>query len=74
MASIDSVLKSASGYAKSVVSFGLSLVVVILVVEIIFGHRGDDSIVTNVQTLIGAFTGEGVVGLISLLFFLSIYD
>ena len=72
MAGIDSVLKSASGYAKSFVEFGLSLVVVLLVVDIIFGQT--TGIVANVSTLVTAFTGNGIVGLISLLFFLSIYD
>lgn len=72
MAGIDSVLKSAAGYAKSVVEFGLSLIVVLLVVDIIFGQT--TGIVDNVSALVTAFTGNGIVGLITLLFFLSIYD
>ncbi len=71
MAGIDSVLKSASGWLKSIIDFGLALVVVLLVVDLIFGNQTD--IVQHVSDLVVAFTGNGVVGLISLLFFLSIY-
>ena len=72
MAGIDSVLKSASGWLKSIVEFGLSLIVVLLVVDIIFGQQ--TGIVDNVSALVTSFTGNGIVGLITLLFFLSIYD
>ena len=72
MAGIDSVLKSASGWLKSIVEFGLSLIVVLLVVDIIFGQT--TGIVDNVSALVTSFTGNGIVGLITLLFFLSIYD
>ncbi len=72
MAGIDSVLKSAAGWLKSIVEFGLALIVVLLVVDIIFGQQ--TGIVDNVSALVQAFTGNGIVGLITLLFFLSIYD
>ena len=72
MAGIDSVLKSASGWLKAIVEFGLSLIVVLLVVDIIFGQT--TGIVDNVSALVTSFTGNGIVGLITLLFFLSIYD
>ncbi|MCH8328651.1 MAG: hypothetical protein IID15_09050 [Candidatus Marinimicrobia bacterium] len=72
MAGIDSVLKSAAGWLKSIVEFGLALIVVLLVVDIIFGQT--TGIVDNVSALVTSFTGNGIVGLITLLFFLSIYD
>lgn len=71
MAGIDSTLKSVGGWAKSVVDLGLSLIVVLLVVDIIFGDI--TGIIANVSATVGAFTGNGVVGFIALLFFLSIY-
>ena len=71
MAGIDSVLKSASGWLRSIVDFGLSLIVVLLVVDIVFGQQ--TGIVGNVSDLVTSFTGNGIVGLITLLFFLSIY-
>ncbi|MCH7573978.1 MAG: hypothetical protein IIA59_02535 [Candidatus Marinimicrobia bacterium] len=72
MVGIDSVLKSASGIAKAIIEFGLALIVVLLVVDIIFPDQ-PTGIVENVSELVKSFTSNGIVGLISLLFFLAIY-
>jgi len=71
MAGIDSAMKSVSGIIKGAIELGLSLVVVALVVDVLF--PGTTGIVDNVSSLVTSFTGNGLVGLISLLFFLSIY-
>ena len=59
------------GYTKAATELLLSLAVVALVVDILFGDI--TGIVDNVAALIDAFVGNGVVGLIALLFFLAIY-
>ncbi len=59
------------GWTKSIVELGFSLALVFLVVDVLFG--GLTGIVDNVAALIDSFVGNGVVGLIALLFFLAIY-
>ena len=72
MAGIDSTLKSIGGYLKSIVDVGFSLAVVFLVVDVLFGQT--TGIVDNVSALVTSFTGNGIVGLIALIFFLTIYQ
>ena len=70
--SIDSTLSSVSGVLKGIISLGLTLVLVFLVVDILF--PGTTNIVGNVAGLITSFTDNGIVGLITLIVFVKIFD
>ncbi len=59
------------GWTKAATELLLSLVVVALVVDILFGDV--IHIVDNVAGLVDSFVSYGVIGLITLLFFLAIY-
>ena len=69
---MNDILKNAIGWMKSLVEFGFGLALVFLVVDVLFGQP--IGIVDNVAALINSFVGNGIVGLIALLFFMSIYN
>ena len=68
---MNDLLKNVVGWTKGIVEFGFSLALVFLVVDVLFGQP--IGIVDNVAALINTFVGNGVVGIIALLFFLGIY-
>ena len=70
--SIDSTLSSVSGVLRGIVSLGLALALVFLVVDILV--PGTTNIVANVADLITSFTDHGIVGLITLIVFVKIFD
>ena len=67
---LDAALGTIGGWLKSVVSLGLTLVVTIVVVDVIF--PGTTGIVGNVADLVGQFTDRGMVGLITLIILVAI--
>ena len=71
MAGLKDTFSTVTGWAKDIVNLGLALALVFLVVDILFDEP--IGIVGNVADLVASFTDEGVVGLITLLAFLSIY-
>ena len=72
MATVKSVLSNVKGWAMDIVEFGLALVLVFLVIDILFGQQ--INIVDNLIAVINSFVGQGVVGLIALLIILGIYS
>ena len=70
--SIDSTLSSVSGVLRGIVNLGLALALVFLVVDIL--APGTTNIVGNVAGLITSFTDNGIVGLITLIVFVKIFD
>ncbi len=71
MAGLKDTFSTVTGWAKDIVNLGFALALVFLVVDLLFGDT--TGIVGNVADLVASFTDEGVVGLITLLAFLSIY-
>ena len=65
-------LNTVTSALKGVVSLGLALAVVALVVDLLF--PGTTNIVSNVSGLVKSFTSQGLVGLITLIVFVSIYN
>ena len=68
---IGDVLSDVGGWLKGIVEFGLGLVLVLLVVQVIFPGAGN--IVGNVTDFVGMFTDGGINGLIAALLFIAIY-
>ena len=73
MAGISDVFSTVTGWVKDVVNFGLALVLVFLVIEILFG-TGTTDIVQNLATFVDSFVAEGVIGLIIFIIVLAIYS
>ncbi len=66
--SLDSVTSTLHG----VMGLGMSLAVTFLVVDLLF--PGTTNIVNNVAVLVNSFIGHGLVGIIALLVFISLYS
>ena len=62
MASLKDTFSTIGGWFGDFVSLGLSLAMVFLVVDALFGV-GTTGIVDNVADLVGAFTDNGLTGL-----------
>lgn len=71
MASLRETLKKTTGWLKDIFDFGIALVLLFVVVDILF--PGTTGVVDNIAEIVSNFAAEGVVGLIALLFFLWIY-
>ena len=63
--------ESINGWIKDIIEIGLSLALVFLVVDLLFGPV--TKIVQNLSGLISSFTSQGIIGLIALIIFLAIY-
>ncbi|MCP4682238.1 MAG: hypothetical protein GY864_07880 [Desulfobacterales bacterium] len=71
MATLKETFGTISSWLLDIVEIGLSLAVVFLIVDLLFGPR--TMIVSNLTGLINSFVSRGVVGLIALIVFLAIY-
>lgn len=68
---INDSLNVITSVLKGVVGLGLTLAVAFLVVDLLF--PGTTNIVSNVAGLVNSFISQGLVGLITLIVFVSIY-
>lgn len=69
---INDSLNTVTSALKGVINLGLALAVVALVVDLLF--PGTTNIVANVSGLVTSFTSQGLVGLITLIVFVAIYN
>ncbi|MCH8837809.1 MAG: hypothetical protein IIA60_08415 [Candidatus Marinimicrobia bacterium] len=70
MAGVKETIDDVSGWLKSIIEFGLSIIMVFVVIDILFGS---DWIVGNINAIVASFADKGVVGLIALFLFMLIY-
>lgn len=71
MATVKETFEAISGWIKDIVEIGLSLAIIFLIVDLLFGQR--TMVVQNLIELIKSFTTQGIVGLIALIIFLAIF-
>jgi flagellar biosynthesis protein FliR len=71
MATLRETFTNITSWLIDIVEIGLSLALVFLVVDLLFGAT--TNIVANLSALIDSFVARGVVGLIALIVFLAIY-
>jgi len=69
---ITAAFDSVTDITKGAVALGMSLAVVFLVVDLLF--PGTTNIVGNVATLVDSFTSKGLIGLITLIVFVSLFS
>lgn len=69
---INESLSTVTSVLKGVVGLGMTLAVAFLVVDLLF--PGTTNIVGNVAGLVKSFISQGLVGLITLIVFVSIYN
>jgi hypothetical protein len=71
MGGFMAILNTVGGYAKSVTDFGLTVIVALVVVDILFPNSSN--IIENVAIVVDQFGDQGVAGLIALLLVLVLY-
>lgn len=71
MGGFMAVLNTVGGYAKSVTDFGLTVIVALVVVDILFPTS--TRIIENIAIVVDQFGDQGVAGLIALLLVLVLY-
>ena len=64
-------LSTVGGWAKSVTDFGLTIIMALIVVDILY--PGSSYITENLARVVGDFGDQGVAGLIVVLLFLVLY-
>ena len=69
---IRNVLQSITGWGKEVVDFGVAVIMVGVVVDILF--PGTTGVIDNIADLVGNISSQGVAGVIALLLFVTIYS
>ena len=70
MAGVKETIEDVSGWLKSIIEFGLSIIMVFVVIDILFGTT---MIIGNINAIVASFADKGVVGLIALFLFMLIY-
>ena len=70
MAGVKETIDDVSAWLKSIIEFGLSIIMVFVVIDILFGSSW---IVGNINAIVASFADKGVVGLIALFLFMLIY-
>lgn len=65
-------LDTVGSLLHGIMGLGMSLAVTFLVVDLLF--PGTTNIVDNVAVLVNSFIGHGLVGMIALLIFVSLYS
>jgi len=71
MATLKDTFTTVTDLLKDIVNLGLTLALVFLVVDLLFGPQ--IGIIDNVAEIIYSFVDEGVIGLIAFIIFLAIY-
>ncbi len=71
MGGFMAVLNTVGGYAKSVTDFGLTVIVALVVVDVLFPTS--TRIIENIAIVVDQFGDQGVAGLIALLLVLVLY-
>ncbi|HIB03749.1 MAG TPA: hypothetical protein EYO34_01875 [Candidatus Marinimicrobia bacterium] len=69
---IRNALQSITGWGKEVVDFGVAVIMVGVVVDILF--PGTTGVIDNIADLVGNISSQGVAGVIALLLFVTIYN
>ena len=70
MAGVKETIDDVSEWLKSIIEFGLSIIMVFVVIDILFGTT---VIIGNINDIVASFADKGVVGLIALFLFMLIY-
>ena len=70
MATFKDVIDTFIDWLKVLIDLGLSLIVVFLLIDVLFGTG---LVISNVSDIVASFADKGIVGLIALLLFVLIY-
>jgi hypothetical protein len=71
MAGVKETIDDVSAWLKSIIEFGLAIIMVLVVIDILFGST--TWIIGNINAIVASFADKGVVGLIALFLFMLIY-
>jgi hypothetical protein len=71
MKTVIDTLSTATGWLRYLTEFGLALIMMLIVVDILF--PGTTSLVKNLGILVGQFSDKGLAGLVALLLFMLVF-
>ena len=75
---IMDILKSVGGWAKQLTEVGISVIALGVVLEVLFGGAvpflGDFQVVTNIMSILGGLSNEGLLGLIGVWILYHIFN
>ena len=71
MADVKKSISEVQGWLTTLTEFGISIIFVAVVLDILC--PGSTGLITNINSIVSSFSGNGVTGLIALLLFMSIY-
>jgi hypothetical protein len=71
MASVKEIVSTLTDSIRVGTEFGLALVLAFVVIDVLF--PGTTGVMSNIGTIVGQFSKEGIAGLIALLLFLMLF-
>ena len=71
MQSIKETLTTVTEWLRHATEFGFALILTFVIIDVLF--PGTTGVVANLGVIVGQFSKEGLVGLISLLLFLLVF-
>jgi len=71
MTSVKDSMTNITGWLQTATEFGLALILAFVIIDVLF--PGSTGVVSNIGTIVGQFSKEGLTGLIALLLFLLLF-
>ncbi len=69
--SVKDTMSTMNEWLRTATELGLTLILAFVIIDVLF--PGTTGVVTNLGTIVGQFSKEGLVGLIALLMFLIVF-
>ncbi len=69
--SIKDTMSTMNEWLRTATELGLTLILAFVIIDVLF--PGTTGVVSNLETIVGQFSKEGLVGLIALLLFLVVF-
>lgn len=71
MNSVKEAMATINGWLRDFTEIGVTLILAFVIVDVLF--PGTTGVVSNIGTIVGQFSREGIAGLIALLLFLAVF-
>ena len=71
MTSVKDAMSQLTDWLRSATELGLAAILALVIIDVLF--PGTTGVVTNIGTIVGQFSKEGLSGLIALLLFLVVF-
>ena len=71
MTSVKDAMSTINGWLRDGTEIGVTLILALVIIDVLF--PGTTGVVSNIGTIVGQFSREGIAGLIALLLFLALF-